>query len=100
MIRYPHSLMFSWHTEPTLDLATGRPIEGALIERLIACRHEVSGSGNFVPAERGVQTNYSYLIFTDVLPFKIPAGATTEIAGLTYTVILMENGQLNARIWV
>lgn len=100
MIRYPHTLTFRWNLAPAIDPTTGRPSEGVPVEKTITCRHEVSGSGDYVPSERGVSLQYSYLIFADKQPMEIPAGATTSINGVEYTVIRMENGQFNARIWV
>lgn len=100
MIRYSHTLTFKWNLTPVLDPTTGRPSKGVAVERVIQCRNEVSGSGAFVPSERGESLSYSYIIFCDKLPYKIPAGATVLIDGLSYTVIRMENGQFNSRIWV
>lgn len=100
MVRYPHTLTFRWHTAPAIDPATGRPTEGVLVERLVYCRYEMGGAGAIIPSEGGTQLSYSYVIYSYPMLSKIPAGATVEIEGLSFTVIRMQNGQLNSRTWV
>ena len=100
MIRYPHTLTFTWFASATIG-SNGRPTsEGATVTVTIPCRYEVNGSGKFINSESGVNLIYSFKVLSNRLPQLIPAGSVVEIEGKKYTVIRHNNLQISSTVWV